>query len=258
MNKIKAVIIEDEYPAARLLHEMLTALRPEWNIQILPGTIEDAVEWYSCHPHPDITFLDIQLTDGNSFIFIERAQPQGMIVFTTAFDQYAIQAFSVNSIDYLLKPIHEERLQETLVKFESLREKYLVDYNQENKLLEVLQNISNPNKKYRTRFLISRGEKLFTLQVTDIAYFFSENKTTFAVTRERNYIVDLPLDKLGEQLNPDLFFRANRQIILGIECIQRIEPYFNNKIIVHTLPEFKDHILVSREKATAFKMWLNY
>ena len=107
---VRAAIIEDEIPAARLLNRMLAELRPEWEILLLPGNIEEAVEWFGENPHPDILFLDIQLMDGNSFLFIERASPQSMIVFTTAFDTYAVRAFTVNSIDYLLKPIHRERL----------------------------------------------------------------------------------------------------------------------------------------------------
>ena len=120
MNKIKAAIIEDEIPAARLLKDTLLSLRPDWEVQLLPGNIEEAVEWFGQHPHPDILFLDIQLTDGNSFLFIEQAHPESMIVFTTAYDEYAVRAFSVNSIDYLLKPIHEDRLMQTILRFEGL------------------------------------------------------------------------------------------------------------------------------------------
>lgn len=259
MNKVTAAIIEDEYPAARLLNNILATLRPDWEILLLPGNIEESVEWFANNPHPDILFLDIQLTDGNSFMFIEQANPDSMIVFTTAYDEYAVKAFSVNSIDYLLKPIHQGRLQETLNKFENQNRRHLKEYNQQNQILEVLQSISIPDKKYRTRFLISSADKLFTLQIEDISYFYSENRVTFAVTRQgKEYIIDLSLDKLSEQLNPDLFFRTNRQTIVSIGAIQRIEPYFQNKSIVHVSPPFKEKILVSREKITAFKLWLNY
>lgn len=118
MSKIRAVIIEDEIPAARLLNKMVSELRPEWEITVLPGMIEDAVEWFTVNPHPDIIFLDIQLNDGISFLFIEQAKPKSMIIFTTAYDEYAVRAFSVNSIDYLLKPIHKERLNDAIEKFE--------------------------------------------------------------------------------------------------------------------------------------------
>ena len=218
MNKIKAAIIEDEIPAGRLLHKMLSGLRPDWNIVVLPGSIEGSVKWFQEHPHPDIIFLDIQLTDGISFTFIEQAQPESMIIFTTAYDEYAIRAFTVNSIDYLLKPINRERLAEAIEKFERLTARYgnTALSNPSNELLNLLKNISNPEKKYRTRFLISGDEKLYTLQVEDIAYFYSENKITFAVTKEgKEHIIDLSLDKLSEQLNPDIFFRTNRQTLVS-------------------------------------------
>lgn len=259
MNKIKAVIIEDEIPAARLLYQMLSSLRPDWEIFTLPGNIEESVEWFAHHSHPDILFLDIQLTDGNSFLFIEQAKPESMIVFTTAYDEYAVQAFAVNSIDYLLKPIHEDRLAETLIRFESLTTKYFREFNKQNELLDVLKSISVPAKKYRTRFLITGNDKLFTLKVSDIAYFYFENKITFAVTyQNKEFVVDFSLDKLCDQLDPDVFFRANRQTILNIDSIQRIEPYFLGKAVVQVVPPFKDKIIISKEKIASFKLWLNY
>ena len=266
MNKIKAAIIEDEIPAARLLKDTLLSLRPDWEVQLLPGNIEEAVEWFGQHPHPDILFLDIQLTDGNSFLFIEQAHPESMIVFTTAYDEYAVRAFSVNSIDYLLKPIHEDRLMQTILRFEGLTKNYIHDFNHESRMLDILQQLSvvqeassSAQKKYRTRFLISGGEKLFTLQVSDIAYFYSENKLTFAVThKNREYLIDLALDRLSEQLDPDHFFRTNRQTLVCIDAIQRIESYFLGKAIVHVQPPFKDKIVVSKDKMASFRMWLNY
>ena len=176
MNKITAVIIEDEIPAARRLNKIINEIRPEWQVTILPGSVEKSVEWFNKNPHPDIVFLDIQLTDGISFTFIEQARPESTIIFTTAYDEYAIRAFAVNSIDYLLKPIDSVRLEEAIAKFEHLTTKYLVQEQKTTDLIDILQNIANPCKKYRTRFLISGEDKLFTLQVEDIAYFYSENK----------------------------------------------------------------------------------
>ena len=231
MNKITAVIIEDEIPAARRLNNTLNELRPEWQITVLPGSVKKSVEWFAENPHPDLVFLDIQLTDGISFTFIEQAQPESTIIFTTAYDEYAIRAFTVNSIDYLLKPIDNIRLEEAIVKFEHLT----------------------------TRFLISGDDKLFTLQVEDIAYFYSENKITFAVTKQnREFIIDLSLDKLMEQLDPDVFFRSNRQTVVSINAIVKVESYFLGKAILHVKPPFKDKIIVSRDKIAPLKLWLNY
>lgn len=267
MTKIKAAIIEDEIPAARLLRDTLLSLRPDWEIQLLPGNIEEAVEWFGQNSHPDILFLDIQLTDGNSFLFIEQAHPQSMIVFTTAYDEYAVRAFAVNSIDYLLKPIHKDRLLQTIERFERLTQNYIHDFNQKSRMLEILQHLAaaqepapgSTHKKYRTRFLISGNEKLFALQVSDIAYFYSENKLTFAVThKNREYLIDLALDRLGEQLDPDRFFRTNRRTLVCIDAIQRIESFFLGKAVVHVQPPFKENIIVSKDKMASFRMWLNY
>ena len=189
-----------------------------------------------------------------------------MIVFTTAYDEYAVRAFTVNSIDYLLKPIHEERLLQAILRFEGLSKNYIHDFKAESRMMEVLQQLAvaqesslSAAKKYRTRFLISSGEKLLTLQVSDIAYFYSENKLTFAVThKNREYLIDLALDRLYEQLDPDRFFRTNRQTLVCIDAIQRIESYFLGKAVVHVLPPFKDKIIVSKDKMASFRMWLNY
>ena len=259
MNKITAVIIEDEIPAARRLNKIINEIRPEWQVTILPGSVEKSVEWFNKNPHPDIVFLDIQLTDGISFTFIEQARPESTIIFTTAYDEYAIRAFAVNSIDYLLKPIDSVRLEEAIAKFEHLTTKYLVQEQKTTDLIDILQNIANPCKKYRPRFLISGEDKLFTLQVEDIAYFYSENKITFAVTKQnREHIIDLSLDRLMEQLNPDIFFRSSRQTVISINAIERIESYFLGKAILHVKPPFKDKIIVSRDKIPQLKLWLNY
>lgn len=241
------------------MNKIINEIRPEWQVTILPGSVEKSVEWFNKNPHPDIVFLDIQLTDGISFTFIEQARPESTIIFTTAYDEYAIRAFAVNSIDYLLKPIDSVRLEEAIAKFEHLTTKYLVQEQKTTDLIDILQNIANPCKKYRTRFLISGEDKLFTLQVEDIAYFYSENKITFAVTKQnREHIIDLSLDRLMEQLNPDIFFRSSRQTVISINAIERIESYFLGKAILHVKPPFKDKIIVSRDKIPQLKLWLNY
>lgn len=259
MIKLTAAIIEDEIPAGRRLNQMLKELRPEWEIILLPGSVKQCVQWFNENTHPDIVFLDIQLTDGLSFSFIEQARPRSLIIFTTAYDEYAIRAFTVNSIDYLLKPIENERLEKALTKFERLTNYYSKQDCPNVGLLEILHQITSSGKKYRTRFLISGDDKLFTLQVDAIAYFYSENKVTFAVTKQgKEYIIDHSLDKLTEQLDPDRFFRTNRQTIVGIDAIERIESYFLGKAVLHVCPAFKDKIIVSRDKIGALKLWLNY
>lgn len=216
-KKIRAAIIEDELPAARLLQGMLAELRPQWDILLLPGTVEDAVQWFATHPHPDILFLDIQLTDGLSFYFIEQARPESMIVFTTAYDEYAVRAFTVNSIDYLLKPVRRERLADSLEKFERLTAPRICEQNERMDMQELLRMLADC----------------------------------------RTHIIDLPLTKLEEQLDPRRFFRVSRQFILSADCIRDIEPYFNGKMVVHVTPPFDGSVQVSHERVAALKVWLN-
>lgn len=252
---LQAVIIEDELPAARLLASMLRRFRPQWGITVLPGTIEDSVEWFATHSHPELIFLDIQLSDGNSFDFLSQARPSSVIIFTTAYDEYAVRAFNVNSIDYILKPVDESRLQEAIVKYETLISRpHPADY------LEILlESLQSPAKRYRTRFLIAGTERYRPLTVEEIAYFYSENKLTFAVTHTaQEHIIDLSLNKLSEQLDPDRFFRANRQMLLCVDAIVHIEPYFKGKISVALCPPYKSIVTISEEKVSAFKLWLNF
>lgn len=257
MNKLNAVIIEDEIPAARLLRSMVSSLRSEWNVEIIPGNVDDAVKWFASHEHPELIFLDIHLTDGDAFDFLSVSKPKSAIIFTTAYDQYAIRAFSVNSIDYILKPVDETRLLEAISKYESLCGKgWLLSDNYMETLLEALKH---PEKKYRSRFLISGADKFWSLRVEEVAYFYFGERTTFAVTPSgKEHILDLSLNKLEEQLDPSLFFRVNRQMIVNIDAIDRAVPYFKGKIKVTVHPPFKSDIVISEGKASAFQLWLNY
>lgn len=151
MSKLTAAIIEDEVPAARLLSSIITRLRPDWEVTVLPGSVEEAIVWFRTHSHPDILFLDIQLSDGNSFDFLSAAQPSSLIIFTTAYDQYAIRAFTVNSIDYILKPVDEKRLLDAIVKYETLKGK---DYKQENYIGDLIQSLQKQEKATAPAFLL--------------------------------------------------------------------------------------------------------
>ena len=257
---VKYLLVEDERFAYEELKRMMQRLRPSWQLAGWAESVEQAVLLLR-QGSLDLMIVDIRLSDGLSFEIFEQCPVDLPVIFTTAYDEYAIRAFTVNSIDYLLKPINRERLAEAIEKFERLTARYgnANLSSSSNELLNLLKNISNPEKKYRTRFLISGDEKLYTLQVEDIAYFYSENKITFAVTKEgKEHIIDLSLDKLSEQLNPDIFFRTNRQTLVSVHAIQKIENYFFSKIIVQVKPPFKDKITVSREKIAAMKLWLNY
>ncbi len=256
MNKLRVAIVEDEIPAARLLRTLLARLRPAWEIIVLPGSVEESVQWFAANPHPDLLFLDIQLADGTSFELLSQARPSSAVIFATAYDEYAVRAFSVNSIDYILKPVDEERLAEAISRFEALRGRMLPPDDYLETLLDALQR---REKRFRTRFLITGVDRFLTLPVDDVAYFYSENKVTTAVTfAGRYHVVDLPLSRLEEQLDPDRFFRANRQVLLSVGAIERIEPYFNGKVSVTVRPPHKEKITVNEERVPLFKTWLNY
>ncbi len=257
---VRVWLIEDEEPAARLLKRMILKLRPDWQVEHVATSNEEAEAWFKAHPQqPDVLFLDIELSDGNSFEFIGKVKPESMIVFVTAYDEFALRAFSVNSIDYLLKPVSQERLRDTIEKYERLSVAYFKDLSRQRNWEEVSENANGTEKRYRTRFLIERGNQLETLHVEDIAYFFSENKICYAQTfNDGNFVLDASLDRLGEELNPDQFFRATRQTLLCPKAITKIENYFQGKVAVYTQPPYKEQILVSKEKAEAFRKWLKY
>lgn len=257
MKPLNVIIIEDEIPSARLLHSMVSSLRPKWEVEIVSGSVDDAVEWFTSHQQPDLIFLDIHLADGDAFDFLSAVHPGSAIIFTTAYDQYAIRAFSVNSIDYILKPVDEQHLSNAILKYESL---YNQAWLQSGEYMEtLLEALKHPDRKYRSRFLISGSDEFWSLQVEDVAYFYSEEKTTFAVTSGgREHIIDLSLNRLEEQLNPEQFFRVNRQMILNIDAIDRAVPYLKGRIKVMVHPAFKSDIIISEGKTSAFKLWLNY
>ena len=252
MNKIKAAIIEDEIPAGRLLHKMLSGLRPDWEIVVLPGSVEGSVKWFQEHPHPDIIFLDIQLTDGISFTFIEQTQPESMIIFTTAYDEYAIKAFKVNSIDYLLKPIEESDLEAALCKFE--RNSALRSAAPEYRQLEL--GYLAANKK--NRFLVQVGDTFRYVETPDVAFFYSEDKLPYLhLFSGKRYIISYSLDQLEGMLDRDVFFRVSRSCISNIRSIRKSSRYFGSRLKLYFEPECPHEVLVSRSRVADFLKWVD-
>ncbi len=255
MDVINCVIIEDEEFNAKLLVGMIKKLRPKWNILAVLESVSESVKWFESNPSPELVFMDIQLTDGVSFSIFEKTTIESGIIFTTAYDQYAIQAFSVNSVDYLLKPIKESLLEVAIEKFDryvSYLEEEKPDYHQ------ILNAIQSKTKEYRDRFLVAGAVSYTKLYVKDIAYFYSENRVTFAVTFDKQeHIINHTIEKIEEQLNPKNFFRAKRSHIVHIDAIDKIEPYFGGKLVVSLNPHFDTKITISRLKATDFKNWMD-
>lgn len=252
------LLIEDEAPAARRLRQLIKEVAPQAEVLDVIDSVEAAVKWLQHHKAPDIIFMDIQLADGLSFDILEQVPIQSPVIFTTAYDDYAIRAFTVNSIDYLLKPIEKAALARSLQKHENLSARFRGGIQPQPALQELLHTLQLREKSYKTRFLVHVNDKLFTIPVEDIAYFTSEDKAVLLVTQDHHrYLVDYSLDKLDTLLNPRQFFRLNRQFIAQLPAIRNIHNHFNGKLKVELQPKHKEEIFISRDKATAFKDWLD-
>jgi DNA-binding LytR/AlgR family response regulator len=248
---IDALIIEDEKPSARRLQRMLEKL--DMKVVSTLHSVEEAISWFLKNEHPDLIFLDIQLSDGLSFEIFENVQVKSSIIFTTAYDEYALKAFKLNSVDYLLKPIDDDELEAALNKFRKNFHLPTDAFDINN--LKSLLNLSS--SEYKKRFTIQVGQYLKLINVEDISCFYSENKGTYVHTvTDRCYLMDCSLDKLEPELDPKMFYRVNRKFIVRLADISEIISYSNNRLEVK-LKHFKEQqIIVSRERVKSFKEWL--
>ncbi|APG64481.1 hypothetical protein LPB136_03485 [Tenacibaculum todarodis] len=255
---IKVLIIEDEIPAQRLLKETLQEIDIKTEVIGCLNSIKSAVDWFQNNPHPDIVLLDIQLSDGLSFEIFKQVNIENSIIFTTAYDEYAIQAFKVNSIDYLLKPVEKDELQTAFEKYYQYNTQFIHDQNSNIDFKELASLIKSEKPNYRKRFLIQSNESFFHISVEEIALFYSMQGITFAVTFEkREYPVNFSLESLKEQLQPDSFFKINRQFVVSMDAIKRVHSYFNGKLKLEIEPSHAEDIIVGKDKASAFKRWMD-
>jgi DNA-binding LytR/AlgR family response regulator len=252
---INAIIIEDETLAAKRLEALILKCKKDIDIIAKLPSIKTAVKWFSQNPQPDLIFMDIHLEDGLSFSIFEQTEVNVPVIFTTAFDEYTIKAFKVNSIDYLLKPINYEDLNQSLDKYFQLKSQY---YTSGIDLKSLIESIVSKEDQYRTRFLVSKGRNYVTIDITEVSYFFAEDKFAFLVTRDGSqFIVDLTLDKLSGVLNPKLFYRINRQFIVSASCIENMTKYSANSLKLTLRPLPVKDVFVSKDKYTDFKNWLD-
>jgi DNA-binding LytR/AlgR family response regulator len=247
------VIIEDEEANANRLQRMILSLRSNYRILDVLGSIKKSAEWFSSNIQPDLLFLDVQLSDGISFELFNLIELKCPIIFTTAYDEYAIKAFKYNSIDYLLKPIEIEELEFAIKKFENMGILNAAQNEEFKRLLTLMEK-----KEYRTRFLVPYRDGFNQINVESISYFFSEFGSTYAISFEgEKHLIDHTLESLEEQLDSKIFFRANRQYIVNINSINQVHNHFNSKLKVD-LKQLKNGVIISRLKASAFKEWLDY
>ena len=248
------LIIEDEKPAARRLNRMLKALDLE--VQQMLHSVEESLNWLQNNEPPDLIFLDIQLSDGLSFEIFEEIEVKSAIIFTTAYDEYALKAFKLNSIDYLLKPLDKDELKVAVDKFTNNQPKQT--YIQVN-LDEIRKLLVNPvDRKFKKRLTIKVGQHIKIIPINEVESFYSEHKSTYIYTKEnRNHLLDNSLEYWQEQLNPEYFFRANRTFIVHINAIKDIIAFSNSRLKLVLRSYNETEIIVSRERVKEFKNWID-
>lgn len=248
------LIVEDEPHAAQRLQMLASELIPNANILARIDTVKKAVEWLKSNS-PQLIFMDIQLADGLSFHIFEQVKVESPVIFTTAYDEYALRAFKVNSIDYILKPVDKEELNAALQKLKNLSGDTV---RQEAILGNIAQALELLHKRYKTRFVVKVGEHLRTIDVDTILYFFSQDRTTFCVTDDnRNHVLDYTLEQLEDMLDPDAFFRINRKYLVRSSAIKDIISYTNSRLKLVLKGSTDKDIIVARERVQQFKEWLD-
>lgn len=258
-SSLKIFIVEDERLGLERLIKLLHEIDEAIEILGHAETVKSAVWWLQNHPAPDLLLLDIELADGQCFEIFRQIDVQVPVIFTTSYDEYALSAFKVNSVDYLLKPIRKEELEQSLAKWKRLRTTYGEPQPQVNveNLIASIRQFQAP-QDYRKRFLVKQGQKLQAIEVEEIAWFHTDSKISFLRTWDnQRFVVDYTLEELATMLDPHWFFRANRSYIVHARAIKMINPYFNGKLQLQLQPatELND-VLISKEKASEFKRWL--
>ena len=251
---MKVLILEDEEPAALRLQKILAEVEPEAEILDILVSVKSAVEWLKTHPAPDLILLDINLADGSSFEIFSLTKVESPVIFITAYDEFAIKAFKVNSVEYLLKPVKKEELDFAIKKYKKIH----ASKKEPQDLKALLESIKDESKSYKKRFLIRFGERIKTIDISQVAYFYTEEKINFLKTKDdHSFPVDYNLDKLETLLDPERFFRINRQFIISIDSIVEMFSYSKSRVKVNLKPTINLETIVSTERSPHFKEWLS-
>ena len=250
---MKTIIIEDEKPAAEKLQKALAAIDPSIEVLAHLHSVETACAWLRQHPMPDLVFMDIELSDGISFSIFQQVSISCPVIFTTAYDEYWQEAFEHNSIDYLLKPIKQDKLEAALGKYDKLKQ-----YFAQN-LQQLLQNqqASTNNNSYKKRFLVKRGTDYISIKTEEIAYLYATHKLVCLVdSRNQKFILDQSLSDIEKQLDPSLFYRVNRKYLVQQNAIKKIKAYPKSKLQLELDPPVSEEIIIAQEGVSAFKEWM--
>ena len=257
---MKVLIIEDEELAVKKLRKTLESVDSSAEVVGVADSIRSSVTWLQQNPAPDLILMDIELADGQSFEIFDKVEVKSTVIFTTSYDEYALKAFKVNSVDYLLKPIQKEDLQVALNKLKTMKTMYgslpsADPLNVENLVKELQQKLQP--KEFRKRFLVKHAQKLVSVEVDEIAYFYSDGRLNFFKTLDnKKFVVDYTMDELEEMLDPEKYFRISRSFYVSIASIDQIHDYFGNRLMLHLKPAVDKESIVSREKVTDFKKWM--
>ena len=257
---MKILIVEDEELAVKKIQKTLASVEPNADVVAVTDSILSTVNWLGENDAPDLILMDIELSDGQSFEIFNQAKITSPVIFTTSYDEYALKAFKVNSIDYLLKPIQKEDLEAALKKLKQVKEMYKAgepknDASIDNLVKELQQKLQP--KQYRKRFLVKHAQKLVSIEVDDIAYFFSDGRLNFFKTFDnKKFVVDYTMDELEDMLDPLKYFRISRSFYISVNSVDQIHDYFGNRLMLTLKPAVDKESIVSREKVTDFKKWM--
>lgn len=255
---MKVLIIEDEELAAGRLKKLLLAVDPDIEIEGPIDTVKNAVAHLQKQSDYDIVFLDIQLADGKSFSIFEKIEVRNPIIFTTAYDEYAVKAFELNSVDYLLKPVNAQKLGSAMEKFRRMKD-YFATEGSGGYLSELVQSLKlQSGKQYQSRFLVNKADSLIPIMVEDIAYFYAEDKVVFLTRNDGSKsIISHTLDDIEQRVDPGKFFRVNRQYLVSVGAIRKVHLYFNYKLKLDLHPGTEEDVIVSKLRTAEFKQWMN-
>lgn len=256
---MKILIVEDEELAVKKIQKTLAGVAPDAEVVAVTDSISSTVNWLEENSAPDLILMDIELSDGQSFEIFNQTTIKSPVIFTTSYDEYALKAFKVNSIDYLLKPIQKEDLEAALKKLKQMKDLYKTEDKSEvriDNLVKELQQKLQP-KEFRKRFLVKHAQKLVSIEIDDIAYFFSDGRLNFFKTYDnKKFVVDYTMDELEDMLDPDKYFRISRSFYIAVNSVDQIHDYFGNRLLLHLKPVVDKESIVSREKVTDFKKWM--
>lgn len=256
---MRIFIIEDEDLAVKKLKKTLSLINPSFEIAGTADSIASSVDWLQHNPQPDLILMDIELSDGQSFQIFNLTEVKSPVIFTTSYDEFALKAFKVNSVDYLLKPVQKDELETALDKLANMKKNFTGQKESELNISALVKELQQTlhNKEYRKRFLVKHLQKLISIDIDNISYFYSDERLSFFKTADdKKYLIDYTIDEIENMIDPTQYFRINRAFLVSIKSIDQISDYFGNRLKLTLKPAIDKEVLVSREKVTEFKQWM--